>query len=616
MARHDVLLRTTIELHRGYVFKTVGDAFCAAFHTPFEAIRAAIDVQGALQKEDFCAVDGLCARIGVHTGYADERDGDYFGPAVNRVARLMSLGHGGQVLVSAAARELVHGDLPASASLTDLGSHRLRDLAQAEQVWQLTVAGAPSDFPPLKSLDTLPNNLPLQPTSFHGRVNDLKEVKSLLGKHRLLTLLGTGGVGKTRLALQTAADLLDIYPDGVWFVELAPITDPALVSGVIAKALGIGQTMGCELDEFIPQWLKHKELLLIVDNCEHVLEPVAALADAIVRCCPRVRILGTSRQALGVGGEATYQLPSLAVPESTGAMRAENAVTYGAVALFTDRAVLADRRFALTDDNASTVADICRRLDGIPLAIELAAARVKVLSIPNLAHHLDERFKILTGGSRTALPRQKTLSALIDWSYNLLFPEEQTLFNRVAIFAGGFTLDAAALVCAGECSDELNALDLIASLTDKSLVVADTGRDRERYRLLESTREYALKRLTESGERDSIAGRHAEYFASVTQGAKGNIRNMPLSEWVATLEPDVDNFRTALGWALGQARDGVLGSTIADGLEMFWWHTGAEAEGRRWIEAALARVGEDENPSIVARLRQVLALLTSRVLYS
>ncbi len=616
IARHDALMRAEIEQQGGYVFKTVGDSFCCAFRTAPKAISAALCAQRALTKENFSPVDGLQIRIGIHTGYADERDGDYFGPAVNRVARLMSIGYGGQILVSGATRELVHGDLPAGANLIDLGSHRLKDLTQPEQVWQLTTAELPSNFPLLKSLDTLPNNLPMQVTSFLGRDHDVEELKARLAAHRLVTLFGAGGVGKTRLAVQVGADLLDHFPNGVWLAELSPITDPQLVGSVIARVLGMSQTERHGTDEAIPQWLRRKQLLLIVDNCEHVLEAVAALTDAILHLCPNVRILATSRQALGIAGEAVYRLPSLAVPDPISTLGAETAAQYGAVALFVDRAVLADMRCTLTDDNAPIVAEICRRLDGIPLAIELAAARVKVLSIPNLAHRLNERFKILTGGSRTALPRQKTLSALIDWSYDLLSPQEKTLFNRMAIFASSFTLDGATFVCAGEGIDEINVLDLIATLADKSLVLADTGGNQERYRLLESIREYALEKLTVSCERERLARRHAEHFLGVAQQAERNLGEMPLSEWLARLEPEVENFRAVLEWSLGKARDAALGGAVAGALEMFWWHGGVEAEGRRWIEVALNQIGGEAHAEVAARLRRSLALLTSRVLYS
>jgi predicted ATPase/Tfp pilus assembly protein PilF len=611
VARHEQLMATAIAKRGGYVFKIMGDAFCAAFTTAPDAVAAACDAQLALAKEDFANVDGLRVRMGLHTGYAEERNADYFGPAVNRVARLMSIGHGGQMLLSGVTRDLAHSDLPAGVTLTDLGSHRLRDVTEPEQVWQLSIDGLPAEFPPLKSLDTIPNNLPIQQTSFRGREHDLEEVKSLLGQHKLLTLFGSGGVGKTRLALQVGADILDHNPDGVWLTDFAAITDAELVASVIAKVLGMTQAEGRRVDESIPQWLKRKKLLLILDNCEHVLETVAAIANSITRSCPEVRILATSRQALGVSGEQVLRLPSLDVPHKIADLTPTAVMEFGAAALFVDRAKSVDNSFHLTDDNAPIVAEICRRLDGIPLAIELAAARVKVLSIPNLAQRLNERFKLLTGGSRTALPRQKTLSALIDWSYDLLSPQEQTLFTRAAIFAGGFSLDAATAVCAGEGLDEIDILDLLSSLTDKSLVVAETGGEQERYHLLESTRAYALDKLMAAGERERLARRHGEYFRDQAQEADKRFGTGSTLAWLAGVELELDNYRTALEWGLSQGNDAVVGAAIAGALEQLWFRAGLAVEGRYWIEPVLGRVSETENPQVAARLWRALAQLYS-----
>src|ERR1700736_1560221 len=460
VARHDELMRAAIERHGGYVFKTVGDAFCAAFSDASHALHAALDAHLALAQEDFSAVDGLRVRMGLHTGSAEERDADYFGPAVNRVARLMSIGHGGQLLLSGIAHELVHNDAK-DAVFSDLGLHRLKDLAEPERVWQATVGNLQRDFPPLNSLDVLPNNLPVQVTTFIGRERDLEELKTYVAEHRLVTLFGAGGVGKTRLAAQVAAELLDHYADGVWIADFAPITDPGSVTSVIAQVLGVSQAHG-HLHDAICQWLKGKELLVVLDSCEHVLEAAALIADAITRTCPNVRIIATSRQVLGIAGEKVIHLACLTVPDKTARLNSTSAMEYGAVALFVDRASLVNRSFCLSDDNAPIVADICRRLDGIPLAIELAAARVKVLTVSHLDQRLNERFKILTAGSRTALPRQKTLSALIDWSYDLLSAQERRLFNQVSLFAGSFTIDAACSTC--DCSDSPgeDIFDLIA----------------------------------------------------------------------------------------------------------------------------------------------------------
>ncbi len=611
VARHEQLMATAITQHAGYVFKIMGDAVCAAFPTAPDAVAAACNSQLALAKQDFSSVDGLRVRMALHSGYAEERNADYFGPAVNRVARLMSIGHGGQILLSGVTRDLAHSDLPTGVSLLDLGSHRLKDLTEPEQVWQLTIDGLPAAFPPLKSLDTIPNNLPIQRTSFRGREHDVEEVKALLGQHTLLTLFGSGGVGKTRLALQVGAEVLDHYPDGVWLADFAPITDTELVSSVIAKELGITQAEGRRVDESISQWLKRKKLLLILDNCEHVLEIVAGLADAILQSCPDVRLLATSRQALDIAGEAVYRLPSLATPAKLAGLQTPEALQYGAIALFVDRAKAADSRFTLTDDNAPIVAEICRRLDGIPLAIELAAARVKLLALPNLAQRLNERFKILTGGSRSALPRQKTLGALIDWSYDLLSQREQTLFNRVGIFAGGFSLDAATAVCSGDGIDEIDILDLLASLTDKSLAVAETGGEQERYRMLESTRAYALEKLAAAGERERLARRHGEYFRDQAKEADKRFGTGSTLAWLADVELELDNYRAALEWGLSQGNDAVVGAAIAGALEPLWYRGGLAIEGRYWIEPALERMSVAENPQIAARLWRALAVLHS-----
>jgi predicted ATPase/transcriptional regulator with XRE-family HTH domain len=455
------------------------------------------------------------------------------------------------------------------------------------------------------------NNLPVARTAFIGRERDVADVKALMNRHSLVTLVGSGGVGKTRLALQVGTELLDQYPDGAWFVDLAPISDPVLVSSVAAQALGMRQQEGCRVDEAIPPWLKRKKLLLIFDNCEHVVEMVASLVDAILATAQEVRILATSRQALAIAGEGVHRLPSLSVPAEATGSKTDDALHYDAVALFVDRATANDARFTLTDDTAPIVAEICRRLDGIPLAIELAAARVKVLSVPHLAERLNERFKILTGGNRSALPRQKTLSALIDWSYDLLTPQEQLLFARLGIFASGFGLDAATSVCGGDSLDEFEILDLLGSLTDKSLVVADTSGEHERYRLLESTAAYALEKLSASGEREILARRHAEYFRDHALAAAERFGTGSTLAWRAGAELELDNDRTALAWALTQGNDAVLGGAVAGALSTLWVGAGLAVEGRYWISLALERVSEAQQPHVAARLRLALAYLSS-----
>jgi predicted ATPase len=606
LRRHDELLRTAIEARGGHVFKTVGDAFCAAFARAADAVLAATEAQRALAAEDWRAVDGLTVRMALHSGLTDERDNDYFGPTVNRVARLLAVGHGGQVLISRASMELIGEQLPAEHGFLDLGEHRLKDLTQPERVHQLVAPDLALEFPPLRSLDHLSNNLPAQVSSFVGRENDIADVLDLLERHRLVTLVGAGGVGKTRLALHVGADLLHNYSDGVWFVDLARISESDLVSSVTAQALGMSQQQGSSIGDAIPQWLKKKRLLLIFDNCEHVVETVAELAASILAIAPKVRILATSRQPLAISGEAAHRLPSLPHPADAPGLTADEALRYGAIVLFAERAKAADARFALTDTNARTVADICRRLDGIPFAIELAAARVKMLSVASLAQRLDERFRLLTGGNRDVMPRQKTLSALIDWSYDLLGPSERLLFARLGIFAGGFSLHAVTNVCGGEDLDEIDILDLLGSLTDKSLVVADVGGEHERYRLLESTAAYARDKVRAVNEHEALARRHAEYFRDQARGAADVSGRGSTLSWLAASGLELDNDRKALAWALTQDNDAALGGVIAGSLAALWIGAGLAVEGRYWITLALERLNDSDHPHV--RLRLWLAL--------
>jgi len=606
--RHDEILDAAIKSNGGYVFKKMGDAYCAAFRTAPEAVRAAIDAQVGLNKEDFSEVNGLRVRMALHTGYADERDNDYFGPTVNRVARLLAIGHGGQMLVSAAASDLLQGELPADTSFRSLGGHRLKDLAHPEQVFQLVAVGLPSEFPALRSLDSLPNNLPLQVTSFLGRDEDIAEVKKLLEKTRLLTLAGTGGVGKTRLALQVGAEVLDQHPDGVWLVDLAGLQDPDLVISETASVLGVRVGADRALTESIIYALKPKRILIIFDNCEHLIAAAAQIAAAIIKGAPQVHVMATSREALGIGGEVVHRVNSLAVPQSSTNITAQNATEHGAVALFVDRATAANTRFTLNDADARVVADICRSLDGIPFAIELAAARVKVMSVTHLAERLKERFRILTGGDRTALPRQQTMRALVDWSYNLLNERERTILNRVAVFAGGWTLEAASEICADDSIESWEILDLISSLVDKSLVVVEMSGTSERYRLLESTWQYAREKLSEAGESEGLNRKHATYFLKIAQAADAAWSSTPTNTWVASLEPELANFRAAMGWAIVDKRDIALGSDLAGALKELWTGVGSRVEGIRWIRLALDALPESEVTLTIANLWLGLAI--------
>ena len=608
LARHDDLLGNAITANGGYIFKKMGDAYCAAFRTAPDAVRAAIAAQQALSKEDFSAVNGLRVRMALHTGYAEERDHDYFGPSVNRASRLLSIGHGGQMLVSAAASDLVQGELPAQASLRDLGAHRLKDLAHPEQVFQLVAAGLPTDFPPLRSLDSLPNNLPLQVTSFIGRDEDVAEVKKLLEKARLLTLTGSGGVGKTRLALQVSAEVLERHPDGVWLVDLAGLQDSDLVVSEVASVLGVRVGADRSLSDSIIYALKPKQSLIILDNCEHLVTAAAHIAGAIIKGAPNVRLMTTSREGLGIAGETIYRVNSLAIPKTSAEVTAANASQYGSVALFVDRATAVNTRFTLNDADAKIVGDICRSLDGIPFAIELAAARVKLMSVAHLAERLKERFRILTGGDRTALPRQQTMRALVDWSYNLLNERERTILNRSAVFAGGWTLEAASEICSDDQIEAWEVLDLLSSLVDKSLVVVEVGGASERYRLLESTWQYAREKLAEAKENEQLNRKHAEYFLRVAQAADAAYESTPSDAWIAGLEPELDNYRAAMGWALLNKHDVALGAALAAALRDLWISVGSRVEGLRWINLALDSLGGMEPNPTTATLWQGLSV--------
>ncbi|MEO6835859.1 MAG: adenylate/guanylate cyclase domain-containing protein, partial [Candidatus Tumulicola sp.] len=474
LRRHDGIVRAAIEAQAGRVFKTIGDAFCASFPKVGDALNAAIEAQRRLDEEDWEAVNGLRVRMAVHAGATDQRDGDYFGPALNRVARLLAAGHGGQVLVSGFAADAAAPELSAGIGLRALGMLPLKDIRDPERVFQLTAPGLQVEFKPLRAIEAPPNNLPRQASSFVGRHADLARVEGLLRGGALVTVVGTGGVGKTRLALAAAADTLNDTRDGAWFVDLAPLSDGLLVASTILTALGADQTSDAPAFDVLIDYLKPRDATLVLDNCEHVVAEAARVAAAIVASCPRVTILATSREALNVAGERLHRLSSLGDAEAAN--------------LFADRAQAVNPAFRLDDHNRAAVEDLCRRLDGIALAIELAAARLRSVSLDDLSRRL--RLRVLVGGARDRQPRQQTMHALIDWSYNLLAVEEQRLFCDVSIFAGGFTLEAAAGVYENETRDEWRVLDLLTSLADKSLLVADVGAANQRYRLLESIREY------------------------------------------------------------------------------------------------------------------------------
>jgi predicted ATPase/class 3 adenylate cyclase len=593
LARHDELLREAIESQGGHVFKTVGDAFCAAFQHASNAVEAAARAQTELSEE--AMPDGLvlAVRMAVHTGSAESRDADYFGRPLNRVARLLAIGHGGQVLLSEVTQSLCRDSLPPNSTVAALGEHRLKDLGRPECVFQLCASGLRSEFPPLRSLDSaeMPNNLPLQPTSFIGREKELRDIALLLGRSSLVTIAGAGGSGKTRLALQVAAELLDAYPEGAWLVELAPLADPSLVDLTVAGVLRVKEAADKSVRQTLTGHLNGKTTLIVLDNCEHVLDASARLADAILHNCPGVRILATSREALGVMGEQIYRVPSLSLPDPVNVKTAEALQEFESVRLFAERAELQNPGFTITDSNAPAIASICTRLDGIPLAIELAAARVRSLTVEDINGKLDQRFRLLTGGSRTALPRQQTLRSLIDWSYDLLDSPEKALLCRLSVFSGGFTLDMAERACGGGEVDDWEVLDLVTSLADKSLVSAETAGFTARYRLLETVRQYARDRLLESGESGIWRDRHMHSFLAIAEESEPLLNGAEQKVWLERLEAEHDNLRAALEWGCGHPDHAEVGLRMAGALGRFWLMHAHFSEGRRWLHLALGLEG-------------------------
>ena len=609
LASHDEVLRSAIEDHGGYVFSTAGDAFSAAFQTAYGAVLAALDIQRAMQGEGSDGVR-LRVRIGLHTGESEERGGDYFGPTLNKVARLMSVGHGGQVLMSQATVD-VAGSMPGDGvGFEDLGAHRLKDLERPVRIFQLQHSVLVSEFGPLRTLKFRPNNLPVQLTSFVGRDDDVAGALKFLADARLVTLTGVGGSGKTRLALQVAAEQLDEFEGGVWMVELAPVTDPALVPQAVETVLGVRDEPGQSQTETVVSSIGEKRLLLILDNCEHLVAEVAELTVSLLAQCPNLKVVATSREMLGVPGEVPFVVQSLAIPPADAGP--DEVAGFDSVKLYTERASTVKPGFVVTDSNAETVAHICRRLDGMPLALELAATRMRVMSPAQIATRLDDRFALLTGGARTAVPRQQTLLATIDWSYQLLKPDEQVLFQSLSVFAGGFSLETAEAVCAGDGLTEFEVADLIHLLVDKSLVVAGEEPDGSiRYHLLETLRQYAAGELTKSGRADEMRSRHAQAFAVLAAEQYSVIETGDFGAAMEPLSVEQDNIRAALRWSIDQ---GQLDDVTQLGVTMgsYWRNRGLAPEGLVWMREILDLV-PDTDEAKQARFLNMTGWLQSSI---
>ena len=602
VARHDALLRQAVADNNGNLFKTTGDGIAAVFALAPDALAAAIAAQQALLAEPWPKPIVLRARIGLHTGTAEMRDGDYFGTTLNRCARLMAAGHGGQTLLSDVAHDLTRDALPPDVSLVALGEHRLKDLARPENVYQLAHPALTAEFPPLRTLDNpdTPNNLPQQVTSFIGREAVMADVRLLLGKTRVLTLTGSGGAGKTRLSLQVAADVLEQYQGGVWLVELASLADPGLVPQTVASVLGIKEQAGQTITQTLIAALKGKALLLLLDNCEHLLSACATLVAALIRACPNVTVLATSREPLGIGGETAYRVPSLSLPDAKASRMATpiSLSQFESVRLFIERAQAVKPDFAVTNQSAPALAQLCFRLDGIPLAIELGAARVRSLAVEQINDRLDSRFRLLTGGDRSALPRQQTLRALIDWSYDLLTEGEKTFLARLSVFAGGWTLEAAESVCGFDPLEDSEVLDLLTSLADKSLVLCEetAGDQATRYRMLETIRQYGAERLAAGGKGSTVRERHVGFFVTLAEEAAPQLQGPDQVRWLNRLETEHDNLRAALddcaaettGSAPGAATFALSGLRLSGRLVGFWDVRGHLTEGRAHLARALA----------------------------
>jgi predicted ATPase/class 3 adenylate cyclase len=583
---HRRLLREAFAAQQGHEIDTAGDGFFYAFPSARNALVAAIEGQRALAGHEW--PQAVRVRMGMHTGEPLSTETGYVGLDVHHAARIMSAAHGGQILISQTTRSLAGSDLPADVSLLDLGEHQLKDLPTPERLFQVVAPGLGQEFPPIRSIDSRPNNLPRQLTTFVGRQADIGEAKRALSSTPLLTLTGPGGVGKTRLAIEIAGELIDEFEDGIWFVDLGPLKDPEFVVPAIASAVGAMHAPGQPILDTVTEYLRGRRVLLVLDNCEHLLDVTARSVDALLRGCGLVRVVATSREGLAIPGEAVFPVPSLSLPEGDLAMSGDLS-SYESVQLFLERAIAAAPGFEITERNAPAIAQICRRLDGVPLAIELAAARVRALPVEQIAARLDDRFRLLTGSSRITVPRHQTLRQTIDWSHELLSEDERAVLRRLAVFAGGCTLDAAEAVCSGEPVESYLVLDVLSRLVDKSLVVADTRSAQARYRQLETIREYARDRLIESGEAKDALRRHRDWFLAMVARAEPEFfRGAESGEWLERLDREHDNLRAALQWSLDEPGEQREGLQLAAGLWRFWEIRGHLAEGRVWLEAFLA----------------------------
>jgi predicted ATPase/class 3 adenylate cyclase len=587
LARHDALLRSVLTAHNGYVFKMVGDAVFAAFAIPADAVSAALAVQRAVAVEEWGEVGPLRVRMALHTGAAQSRDDDYFGPTLNRVARVLSTGYGGQVLLSATTQELTRDSLPLGTSVKDLGEHALKDLLRPEHVYQLEIPDLLGEFPPLKSLERHPHNLPVQPTPFIGREQEVRTICERLRRPevRLLTLTGPGGIGKTRLGLQVAAELADQFADGVFLVPLAPVSDPKQVLPTIIQALGISEAGGQPPLALLKTALKDKHLLLLLDNFEQVVDAAVVVAE-LLAACSKLTMLVTSRVVLRVQAEREFVLSPLSLPNLKRLPDLGTLSQYEAVALFIQRVQAVKADFAVTNANAPAVAGICARLDGLPLAIELAAARAKYFPPQALLARLEQGLAVLTGGARDLPVRQQTLRGTIAWSYDLLTPEEQQLFRRLSVFVNGCTWEAAEVVCQAAGELEGDVLDGLLSLVDKSLLRQQESEGEPRFWMLQLLREFGREAQALAGETELTRQAHAAYYLALAEEAEPELERAQQAVWLDRLEAEHDNLRAALLWSLEHAK-AETGLRLVGALRWFWMRHSHLSEGRTWLTSML-----------------------------
>lgn len=616
IAKHHSIIEEAVKLNGGHIFKTIGDAFCCAFENVSDAVNAAVESQTKLSSEDWGDV-GMKVRMGIHTGTAEWNGKDYMGYlTLARSNRIMSASHGGQIVISDDSVKAspdsnsefttypykdknLQGKL---ITLRDLGERRLKDLAEPVRIYQVLAKGLPSEFRPLMTLDFRPNNLPVQLTSFVGRQEELKAVSRMIEDSRLLSLIGPGGTGKSRLALQIAAEMIDRFDNGVWLVELASITDHTLLAEEVIRALNIPEVPGRSSDDIVIGHLREKKLVMILDNCEHLVQGVSGFAEFILKNCQYVKLVVTSREALHCMGEKIYMLSSLGHPGREDVLEPGELVKYESVRLFIERALTINSSFRLNEGNASAVQKICSQLDGIPLAIELAAVRLKVLSLDSILKKLDDRFRLLTGGNRTALPRQQTLRAMIDWSYDMLDEKEKLLFQRLSVFAGGWTIEAAEQICSDELIEEFELIDVLSNLIDKSLITQRDNKGSIRFGMLETIKQYATM---VTGDIESVRKRHLNYYEGISNHRGMRASGLTQLEWVNLADSERDNIRHAIYYSMKTEPSAAC--RIVKYMTDFWQLKGRFSEGREFCNILLEQKPE-LNDSEIGNLYYSLAL--------